>query len=437
MKTIWGAVLLAMMMLATAALAADLDTPKVGAAVCAPEEENGSVVLHEAPDGRSETLMRYFQGAPLQVLDLADGWAHVRMGMTGESLEGYIRQERLKYGAEAMREVQQYAEMPAFDEDTPVYEACDEQSGVIDILAAPGAVKIMGYNGQWVAVWGENGFIPMTWTIRPQRWTSSWMVLPLAGEITRDDAMRKLREWVPQKREEWNISEVYTDARVLDEEMRWDCSGLFYEPLTGETFYHVYMNDPILMDGRKWSMDILIVEMSAKGEVMNVYNTLPQTGVAVCAPVEESDTVTLYAEPDESSDMLFHYYSGMVAEVLEVQRAWIRVRIGQGEAALEGWMPARLDLRRMAGARCGARRSVVHRRGGRTGGLRCAGRKREGAAPNAAERNCGSERNRHGRLGAAELVRQRACNGFYAAWRRCGIGQADAGGGVSCQSAGR
>ena len=55
MKTIWGAVLLAMVMLATAALAADLDTPRVGAAVCAPEEENGSVVLHEAPDGRSES----------------------------------------------------------------------------------------------------------------------------------------------------------------------------------------------------------------------------------------------------------------------------------------------------------------------------------------------------------------------------------------------
>ena len=36
MKTIWGAVLLAMMMLATAALAADLDTPRIGAAVCAP-----------------------------------------------------------------------------------------------------------------------------------------------------------------------------------------------------------------------------------------------------------------------------------------------------------------------------------------------------------------------------------------------------------------
>ena len=38
MKTIWGAVLLAMMMLATTAVAADLDTPMVGAAVCAPVE---------------------------------------------------------------------------------------------------------------------------------------------------------------------------------------------------------------------------------------------------------------------------------------------------------------------------------------------------------------------------------------------------------------
>lgn len=341
MKKVFGSLVLALMLLTSAALAADLDTPRIGAAVCMPEEETGSVVLHEAPDGQSETLMRYFQGAPLQVLDLADGWAHVRMGMTGESLEGYIRQERLKYGAEAMREVQQHAEMPGFDEDTPVYEACDKQSGVIDILAAPGGVKIMGYNGQWAAVWGENGFIPMTGTIRPGRWDSPRLVLPLADELTKEEALRKLREMVPQKREEWNISEVYTDARVLDEEMRWHCGDLFYEPLTGETYYLVYMDDPLLMDGRKWSMDTLMVEMSAKGEVMNVYNTLPQTGVAVCTPVEESDTVTLYAEPDESGDMLFHYYSGTVAEALEVQRAWVRVRIGQGEASLEGWMPAR------------------------------------------------------------------------------------------------
>ncbi len=86
----------------------------------------------------------------------------------------------------------------------------------------------------------KNGFIPMTWGRSGRNDGLRSVLPPLAGEITRDDAMRKLREWVPQKREEWNISEVYTDARVLDEDMRWDCSGLVYEPLTGKTYYHVY-----------------------------------------------------------------------------------------------------------------------------------------------------------------------------------------------------
>ena len=160
MKKILGLLVTAFMLTASA-LAADLDTPQIGAAICAPEEADGSVVLHEAPDGRSETLMRYFQGAPLQVLDLADGWAHVRMGMEGDSLEGYIRQERLKYGAEAMREITQYASMPGFESDVIIYQACDEQSDIVEAVQGPCGIKIMGYNGQWAAIWGRNGF-PMT-----------------------------------------------------------------------------------------------------------------------------------------------------------------------------------------------------------------------------------------------------------------------------------
>ena len=159
MKKILGLLVTAFMLTASA-LAADLDTPQIGAAVCAPEEADGSVVLHEAPDGRSETLMRYFQGAPLQVLDLADGWAHVRMGMEGDSLEGYIRQERLKYGAEAMRKITQYASMPGFESDVIIYQACDEQSDIVEAAQGPCGIKIMGYNGQWAAIWGRNGFIP-------------------------------------------------------------------------------------------------------------------------------------------------------------------------------------------------------------------------------------------------------------------------------------
>lgn len=41
MKRMMGAILFALLLLTASALAADLDTPKVGAAVCAPEEENG------------------------------------------------------------------------------------------------------------------------------------------------------------------------------------------------------------------------------------------------------------------------------------------------------------------------------------------------------------------------------------------------------------
>lgn len=104
--------------------------------------------------------MRYFQGAPLQVFDLADGWARVRMGMEGDSLEGYIRQERLKYGAEAMREITQYASMPGFESDVIIYQACDEQSDIVETVQGPCGIKIMGYNGQWAAIWGRNGFIP-------------------------------------------------------------------------------------------------------------------------------------------------------------------------------------------------------------------------------------------------------------------------------------
>ena len=121
--------------------------------------------------------------------------------------------------------------------------------------------------------------------------------------------------------------------------------------------------------------------------------------------------MTLYAEPDESSDMLFHYYSGTVAEVLEVQRAWIRVRIGQGEAALEGWVPcARADLFGAYGGSAMWRTSFggTPPRRARTGGLRCAGPENAKLRQTAAERNYGSERESARTAGCAELVRQRA-----------------------------
>ena len=339
MKKILGLLVTAFMLTASA-LAADLDTPQIGAAVCAPEEADGSVVLHEAPDGRSETLMRYFQGAPLQVLDLADGWAHVRMGMEGDSLEGYIRQERLKYGAEAMREVAQYASMPGFEHDAVIYQACDEQSGIVEVVQGPCGIALMGYNGQWAAIWGRNGFIPskgIEGIQKPSRMLSSYPVWPLDSEITAEEAEHIFREEVRQKRAEWGLCAEYDDETLLNEEIQWNCS-LDYEPWRGEASYYVYMIDPTLFTERTSTVSALFARISTKGEIQKVYNWLPQSGTAVCAPAEESDTVTLYAEPNEDSDALFGYYSGVSVEVTEVTRAWAHVRVGGEEAALEGWM---------------------------------------------------------------------------------------------------
>lgn len=338
MKRMLGAVLFALLLTASA-LAADLDTPRIGTAVCVPEEADGSVALHEAPDGWSETLMRYFQGAPLQVLELKDGWAHVRMGMEGDSLEGYIRQERLKYGAEAMREVAQCASMPGFEHDAVIYQACDEQSGIVEVVQGPCGIKIMGYNGQWAAIWGRNGFIPYdVVNDRPDKWDSvSYPVLPLDGEITAEEAERIFREEVRQRRAEWGLCAEYDDETLLNEEIQWNCS-LDYEPWRGEASYYVYMIDPMLFTERTSTVSTLFARISTKGEIQKVYNWLPQSGTAVCAPEEESGTVTLYAEPNEDSDALFGYYSGVSVEVTEVTRAWAHVRVGGEEAALEGWM---------------------------------------------------------------------------------------------------
>lgn len=50
MKKILGLLVTAFMLTASA-LAADLDTPQIGAAVCAPEEADGSVVRMKRPTG--------------------------------------------------------------------------------------------------------------------------------------------------------------------------------------------------------------------------------------------------------------------------------------------------------------------------------------------------------------------------------------------------
>ena len=162
--------------------------------------------------------------------------------------------------------------------------------------------------------------------------------MPLDGEITKEEAVRIFREELRQKRAEWGLCADYDDEKLLNEEIQLDCAGLCYEPWRGKALYDVHMIDPILFTDRRSTVSMFFAEISPAGEIMSVYNWMPQAGTAVCAPEEESGTVTLYAEPNEDSDALFGYYSGAAVEVTEVTRAWAHVRVGGEEAALEGWM---------------------------------------------------------------------------------------------------
>lgn len=337
MKKLLGLLMMALM-LTSAALAADTDMPRVGTAVCVPEEQEGTVELHEAPDGRSKTMMRYFQGAPLQVLELQDGWAHVRMGLTGDSLEGYIRQERLKYGKEAMREVRPCFGTYSFDSEVRVYEARDTQSAVVEDQMGPTSVTVVGRLDQWAAYAYENGWIQTEKATAFSRWNpEAWRILPMEGEISRDEAIQTVRALFAEKRAEWGLAEDYADERLLDMEIEWACDGLKYDAREKRAFYAVKLFDPLVMHAGQYVL-CLYVELSTSGEVLEAYNMMPRTGIAACAPEDENDTVILYAAPDERSNALFRYYSGVPVEVLEVTREWAHVQVGEGEAILEGYM---------------------------------------------------------------------------------------------------
>ena len=85
----------------------------------------------------------------------------------------------------------------------------------------------------------------------------------------------------------------------------------------------------------------------------NVYSSdivTPRTGVAVCAPKKEKETVPMYREADEKSGVWMNYYSGTRIEVLNVmENGMAEVRTGQGKVALTGYMRAE-DLRYGANA---------------------------------------------------------------------------------------
>ena len=135
--------------------------------------------------------------------------------------------------------------------------------------------------------------------------------------------------------------------------------------------------------------------------------------------------MTLYAEPNEDSDMLFGYYSGAIVEVTEVTRTWAHVRVGSEEAALEGWMHT-WDLAYTALKE----RDVPHMvRYANAGELTVYAAPDENAEV-LRKTNQSADIIGLGRLGTVELERSQGRDrgqpiGFCAPWGRCGTGKAE------------
>lgn len=100
-------------------------------------------------------------------------------------------------------------------------------------------------------------------------------------------------------------------------------------------------------------MTLVCVLLACPGMAQDIHSSdiaTPRTGIAVCAPTKENETIPMYREADEKSDVLMNYFSGTRVDVLDVREdGMVEVRTGEGKVTLTGYMRAN-DLRYGANA---------------------------------------------------------------------------------------
>ena len=145
--------------LVAGALAEDAITqPAVGYAVAAARERTGSVPLFAEADEGSEVLMRYYSGAQLEVLELAEnGMVKVCCG----TLEGYMRAGDLRYGALAMRRVRPVTAQLELAQPEFVRSQRDEGSESEETMTF---FEVWGMSDTWAQTCGRPVFLLGTWS---------------------------------------------------------------------------------------------------------------------------------------------------------------------------------------------------------------------------------------------------------------------------------
>ena len=216
----------------------DISAPRTGRAYCLPGGKAQAVSLYEKPDDSSRELMAYFSGTQVEVLDLTEGMAHVRVGNETAWIEGYMDAGDLRYGPEAQRAVGHVNMLLTVQNEETVYRACDEAADTWGILGPGECTPIIGWNregwfhqegngwqndvlhiGQW-DLFGtalDAGFLHLeSGSFEGQVGVREWNIyVPVPGELTHEEAYERAIETLLV-----HIEDPYACVKKLPERLR-------------------------------------------------------------------------------------------------------------------------------------------------------------------------------------------------------------------------
>lgn len=251
----------------------DITTPREGPAVAAPEELFGTVALFDTIDDGGNVLMEYYSGARLEVTRvIGNGMVQVQSGVPGASIMGYMREEDLRYGAAAQRQVPKCEMSLELSRQIPIYGYCDELAEVIGQTGQDYAYSAMSRNdGKWVqlcdsmaAAPQDIGFLYLpTGTAKGElRELYGWTVDPLPGELTADEAYAAAIGYLLDNPGLYAMQLLPEELRTREGLMSMDAQvRLLFNKETGKAVWDVY-----LQNGEDYESNVDIV-LTPEGEV--------------------------------------------------------------------------------------------------------------------------------------------------------------------------
>lgn len=284
MKRTMMAVLAALMTALTMASAlgeSGTQTPRAGLAVAAPADalSEGTVPVFEAADETSAVQMNYYSGTTLEVLEVLEGgMVKVRAGTEDAHIDGYMRSDDLRYGAQAMREVPRCHRVVWYGAEVPVYDSMGKDRKLIDktnefmSYIAGGAGEdgwlqlcSRGYvlYGGWING-NERGFVKADAVDTTFSYPSQFIVQPVEGEMSHEQAYDRAIELALDNQA---FLTHLTEAQKTDEGLRamWADIRLLYSMETGKAVWQVTFQQ----DAENFDQNAM-VSMEADGTLISI-----------------------------------------------------------------------------------------------------------------------------------------------------------------------